>query len=291
VTLVVPFAPGGIADIMARIVAQSLSERLGQPVVIDNRPGPGAVAGTQAVVNAAPDGYTLLLAGSANSVNATLRKNTPFDFLRDIAPVAGIARLPVVIAAGPKFRARNVAELIASGKANPGKINMASPGIGTPAHLSGELFMAMTGIKLTHVPYRGSAPAITDVTAGNAEVLFDNLSTSLASIKAGQLHALAVTTGFRHPAQPDVPPVADTVPGYEASTWYGVGAPKGTPAAVIAKMNRSINETLADPAIKAKIEELGGIPMSGAPEDIGRLIAAETEKWAKIIKSAGISSE
>jgi tripartite-type tricarboxylate transporter receptor subunit TctC len=286
---VVPYTPGGTTDILARIIAQSLSERLGQQFIIDNRPGAGNNIGTEVVANAPPDGYTLLLVNPANGINATLYKRLPFNFLRDIAPVAGITRTPNVMEVTPTFPAKNVAEFIAYGKANPGKINMASSGNGTSVHLSGELFMAMTGIKMTHVPYRGSAPAITDIIAGTCDVLFDNLPASIEFIRSGKMRALAVTTDGRSPALPDVPTVGDTVPGYEASAWFGMGAPKGTPAAIIEKINKSVNEALADPKIVAKLAELGGVPLAGTPEDFGKVMASETEKWSKAVKFAGIS--
>ncbi len=286
---VVAYPPGGTTDILARIVGQALSERLGQQFVIDNRPGAGNNIGTEQVVNSAPDGYTILLVNPANGINATLYKKLPFNFLRDIAPVAGITRVPNVMEINPNFPAKTVAEFIAYGKANPGKINMASSGNGTSVHLSGELFMAMTGIKMTHVPYRGANPALTDLIAGTVDVLFDNLPSSIEFIRGGKLRALAVTTDKRNAALPDVPTVADTVPGYEASAWFGIGAPKNTPPEVIAKLNKAVNDVLADPKMKAKLADLGGIPMAGTPADFGKVMADETAKWEKVVKFAGAS--
>ncbi len=286
---VVPYTPGGTTDILARIMAQYLSEHLGQQFIIDNRPGAGNNIGTEVVVNSPPDGYTLLLVNPANGINATLYKRLPFDFLRDIAPVAGIIRVPNVMEVTPGFPAKTVAEFIAYGKAHPGKINMASSGNGTSVHLSGELFMAMTGIKMTHVPYRGAAPAITDIIAGTVDVLFDNMPSSIEFIRSGKMRALGVTTDTRNPALPDVPTVGDTVPGYEASAWFGMGVPKGTPANIVEKINKSVNEALADPKVKAKLADLGGVPLTGTPEDFGKVMASEVEKWSKVVKFAGIS--
>jgi tripartite-type tricarboxylate transporter receptor subunit TctC len=286
---VVAYPPGGTTDILARIVGQALSERLGQQFVIDNRPGAGNNIGTEMVVNAPPDGYTILLVNPANGINATLYKRLPFNFLRDIAPVAGITRVPNVMEVNPNFPAKTVPEFIAYGKANPGKINMASSGNGTSVHLSGELFMAMTGIKMTHVPYRGAGPALTDLIAGTTDVLFDNMPSSIEFIRGGKLRALGVTTDKRNPALPDVPTVADTVPGYEASAWFGIGAPKNTPPEIIAKLNKAVNEALADPKMQAKLADLGGLPMPGTPADFGKVMAAETAKWEKAVKFSGAS--
>jgi tripartite-type tricarboxylate transporter receptor subunit TctC len=288
---VVAYPPGGTTDILARIIGQYLSEHMGQQFIIDNRPGAGNNIGTEVVVNAPPDGYTLLLLNPANGINATLYKKLPFNLLRDIAPVAGITRTPNVMEVTPKFPARNVAEFIAYAKANPGKINMASSGNGTSVHLSGELFMAMTGIKMTHVPYRGANPAITDILAGTVDVMFDNLPSSIEFIRSGKMRALAVTTDARNPGLPDVPTVADTVPGYEASAWFGMGAPKATPAAIIEKINKVVNQALADPKMVAKLADLGGVPLAGTPEDFGKVMASETEKWSRVVKFAGISIE
>lgn len=286
---VVAYPPGGTTDILARIIGQYLSEHLGQQFVIDNRPGAGNNIGTEVVVNSPPDGYTLLLVNPANGINATLYKKLPFNFLRDIAPVAGITRVPNVMETNPNFPAKTVAEFIAYGKANPGKINMASSGNGTSVHLSGELFMAMTGVKMTHVPYRGAGPALTDLIAGTVDVMFDNLPSSIEFIKSDKLRALAVTTETRNEALPAVPVVADTVPGYEASAWFGIGAPKGTPANFIEKINKSVNAALADPKMKARLADLGGIPMGGTPSDFGKVMASETAKWEKAVKFSGAS--
>ncbi|HKD24485.1 MAG TPA: tripartite tricarboxylate transporter substrate binding protein [Xanthobacteraceae bacterium] len=288
---VVPYPPGGTTDILARLIGQYLSEHLGQQFVIDNRPGAGNNIGTEVVVNSPPDGYTLLLVNPANGINVTLYKKLPFNFLRDIAPVAGITRVPNVMEVNPNFPAKTVAEFIAYGKAHPGKINMASSGNGTSVHLSGELFMAMTGIKMTHVPYRGSGPALTDLIAGTVDTMFDNMPSSIEFIKSGRLRALAVTTETRNEALPEVPVVADTVPGYEASAWFGIGAPKGTPANFIEKINKSVNDALADPKMKMRLAELGGIPMGGTPADFGKVMASETAKWEKAVKFSGASIE
>jgi tripartite-type tricarboxylate transporter receptor subunit TctC len=291
VNWVVPYPPGGTTDILARLIGQYLSEHLGQQFVVDNRPGAGNNIGTEVVVNSPPDGYTLLLVNPANGINATLYKKLPFNFLRDIAPVAGITRVPNVMEVNPNFPAKTVAEFIAYGKAHPGKINMASSGNGTSVHLSGELFMAMTGVKMTHVPYRGSGPALTDLIAGTVDTMFDNMPSSIEFIKSGKLRALAVTTDVRNEALPEVPVVADTVPGYEASAWFGIGAPKGTPANFIEKINKSVNEALADPKMKMRLADLGGIPMSGTPADFGKVMASETAKWEKAVKFSGASIE
>jgi tripartite-type tricarboxylate transporter receptor subunit TctC len=288
---VVPYPPGGTTDILARLVGQYLSEHLGQQFVIDNRPGAGNNIGTEVVANSPPDGYTLLLVNPANGINATLYKKLPFNFLRDIAPVAGITRVPNVMEVNPNFPAKTVAEFIAYGKANPGKINMASSGNGTSVHLSGELFMAMTGVKMTHVPYRGAGPALTDMIAGTVDVIFDNMPSSIEFIKSGKLRALAVTTDTRNEALPDVPVVADTVPGFEASAWFGIGAPKGTPADIVEKINKSVNAALADPKMKMRLADLGGIPMGGTPADFGKVMASETAKWEKAVKFSGASIE
>ena len=289
---VVPYPAGGSTDILARIIGQYLSERLGQQFVIENKPGAGNNLGTESVVNATPDGYTLLLVNPAHGINATLYTKLSFNFIRDIAPVGGLMRVPNVMEVNPQVPAKNVAEFIAYAKANPGKINWASSGNGTSVHLSGELFKVMTGVQLTHVPYRGSAPALTDMISGQVQVMFDNMPSSLSHIQGGKLRALAVTTAQRSPALPDVPTVAETVPGYEASAWFGMGAPKGTPRPIIEKLNKEINAALADPKIKARLAEIGGNTLlPGTPEDFGKVIAEETDKWAKVIKSAGVTLE
>jgi tripartite-type tricarboxylate transporter receptor subunit TctC len=287
VHIVVGYPAGGTVDILARLVGQYLSERLGQQFVIDNRSGAGNNIGTEVVVNAAPDGYTLLLVNPANGINATLYDKLPFNFIRDIAPVAGITRVPNVMEVNPGVPAKTVAEFIAYAKASPGKVNMASSGNGTSIHVSGELFKMMAHVDMLHVPYRGSAPALTDLMGGQVQVLFDNMPSSLEYIKAGKLRPLAVTTAKRSDALPDVPTVAETVPGYEASAWFGLGAPKGTPAEIVDKLNAAVNAGLADPKLKARLVDLGGTMLVGPPADFGKLIAEETEKWAKVVKFSG----
>jgi tripartite-type tricarboxylate transporter receptor subunit TctC len=286
---VVGYPAGGTTDILARLIGQYLSEKLGQQFIVENKPGAGNNIATEAVINSPPDGYTLLFVNPANGINTSLYKKLSFNFPRDIAPIAGIARVPNVMEVNPNVPAKTVAEFIAYAKANPNKVNLASSGNGTSVHLSGELFMAMTGVKLTHVPYRGSAPALTDMIAGQVQVLFDNLPSSIEHVRAGKLRALAVTTEKRSDALPDVPTVAETVPGYEASAWFGMGAPKGTPPEVIAVLNKTINEALADPNIKARLAEMGGMPMGGTPADFGKIIVDETEKWRKVVEFAGAS--
>jgi len=285
---IVPYPAGGSTDILARIIGQYLSEHLGQQFVIENRPGGGNNIGTEAVVNAQPDGYTLLLVNPAHGINATLYPKLSFNFIRDIAPVAGIMRVPNVMEVNPSIPAKTVAEFIAYAKANPGKINWASSGNGTSVHLSGELFKSMTGTDLTHVPYRGSAPALTDLIAGTVHVMFDNMPSSLQHIKGGKLRALGVTTAKRSDALPDVPTVAEIVPGYEASAWFGMGVPKGTPAEIVDKLNKGVNAALQDEKVKARLADLGGILIPGTPADFGKVIAEETDKWAKVIKSANV---
>jgi tripartite-type tricarboxylate transporter receptor subunit TctC len=286
---IVPYTPAGTTDILARIVGQYLSEKLGQAFIIENRPGGGNNLGTEAVVRAPADGYTLLLINPAHGINATLYPKLTFNVIRDIAPVAGLIRVPNVMTVNNDVPAKTVAEFIAYAKANPGKINWATSGNGTSVHLSGELFKSMAGIEMTHVPYRGSAPALTDMLSGTVQIIFDNMPSVLPHIQGGKLRALAVTTAKRSVALPDVPTVADTVPGYEASAWFGMGAPKGTPPEVIAILNKAVNDALADPKTKAKLAELGGDQqIGGTPEDFGKIIALETDKWAKVIKSANV---
>jgi tripartite-type tricarboxylate transporter receptor subunit TctC len=291
VRFVVGYPPGGATDILARLIGQRLSEKLGQQFVIENKPGAGNNIGTEAVVNAEPDGYTILLVNPANYINASLYGNLKFNFVRDIAPVASFNRVPNVLTVNKDVPAKTVAEFIAYVKANPGKVNMASSGNGTSVHLSGEMFMAMSDTKMQHVPYRGAAPAITDMLGGQVQVIFDNMPSIIQHIRAGSLRALAVTTAARSPQLPDVPTVADTVPGYEASALFGVGAPKKTPPDVIEKLNKEINAVLAEPAIKARLIELGGEPLVSTPEDFGKMIVAETEKWEKVVKAAGAHVE
>lgn len=288
---IVPYPPGGTTDILARLVAQYLAEKLGQQFVIENRAGAGNNIGTEAVIRAAPDGYTVLLVNPANGINASLYKKLPFNFVNDVAPIAGITRVPNVMEVNLNVPAKTVAEFIAYAKANPGKINMASSGNGTSVHLSGELFMAMTGVKMTHVPYKGAGPALIDMLSGQCQVFFDNLPSSIEHIRGGKLRALAVTTDVRSPALPDVPTVADTVKGYEASAWFGMAAPKGTPPEVIAVMNKAMNDALTDPKLIARLADLGGVPMKGTPEDFGKVIVSETEKWRKVVEFSGASVE
>jgi len=285
---VVPYPPGGTTDVLARLIGEYLSRKMGQQFFIDNRPGAGNNIGTDAVVKAAPDGYTVLLVNPANGINASLYKSLPFNFIRDIAPVGGFVRVPNVMEINRDVPVKTVAEFIAYAKANPGKINMASSGLGTSVHLSGELFMAMTGVKMTHVPYRGAGPALTDLISGQVHVLFDNLPSSVEHIRAGTLRGLAVTTEQPSPALPGVPTVAETVPGYEASAWFGMGAPKDTPRPIIDKLNAAINDALKDPEMLKKLADLGGTPIGGTPEDFGKVIAAETEKWRKVVEFAGV---
>src|SRR5947207_3098775 len=288
---IVPYTPGGATDITARIVAQWLSERLGQQVFIENKPGGGNNIGTEAALHSPADGYTLLLVNPANAINTTLYPKLGFNFLRNSAPVAGFMRVPNVMEVNPEVPVKTVAEFIAYAKANPGKINWATSGTGTSVHLSGELFKLMTGVELTHIPYKGSAPALTDMIAGTVQLMFDNMPPSLPHIRAGKLRALAVTTTTRSEALPDVPSVAETVPGYEASAFYGMGVAKGTPPEIIDKLNKEINAALADPNVKARLADLGGMLIAGSPADFGKLVAAETEKWAKVIKDGGVSLE
>jgi tripartite-type tricarboxylate transporter receptor subunit TctC len=285
---VVGYPPGGATDIIARLIGQRLSERLGQQFVIENKPGAGNNIGTEAVINAEPDGYTVLLVNPANYINATLYTNLKFNLVRDIAPVAAFNRVPNVMTVAKDVPAKTVAEFIAYVKANPGKVNMASSGNGTSVHLSGEMFMMMSGTKMQHVPYRGAAPAITDMLGGQVQVIFDNMPSIIQHIRAGSLHALAVTTTERSALLPDVPTVADTVPGYEASALFGMGAPKKTPKEIIEKLNKEINAVLAEPATKAKLIDLGGEPLIGTPEAFGKMIADETDKWEKVVKAAGV---
>jgi tripartite-type tricarboxylate transporter receptor subunit TctC len=284
---VVGYPAGGTTDILARLVGQYLSEKLGQQFVIDNRAGAGNNIGTEIVANAPPDGYTLLLVNPANGINATLYDKLPFNFIRDIAPVAGIIRVPNVMEVNPGVPAKTVAEFITYAKANPGKVNMASSGNGTSVHVSGELFKMMTGVNMLHVPYRGAAPALTDLMGGQVQVIFDNLPSSVEYIRAGKLRALGVTTAARSDALPGVPPVGETVAGYEASAWFGMGAPKGTPPEIIEKLNATVNAGLADPKLRARLADLGGTPLVGTSTDFGKLIAEETEKWAKVVKFSG----
>ena len=291
VRFIVGYPAGGSTDIVARLVGQKLSERLGQQFVIENKPGAGNNIGTETVVKADPDGYTVLLINPANFINASLYVNLNFNFIRDIAPVAAFNRVPNIMTVSPGIQAKTVAEFIEYVKANPGKVNLASSGNGTSVHLSGEMFMAMTGAKMLHVPYRGAAPATTDLLGDRVQVMFDNMPSIIGHIHGGALRALAVTTATRSPELPDVPTVGETVPGYEASALFGMGAPKKTPPEIIAKLNKEINAVLADPEVKKRLIELGGDPVIATPEEFGAMIAAETEKWEKVVKFAGIKIE
>ncbi len=288
---IVPYPPGGTTDILARLVGQFLADRIGQQFVIENRAGAGNNIGTEAAIRSAPDGYTLLFVNPAHGINTSLYKKLPFDFIRDVAPVAGITRVPNVMEVNPDVPAKTVAEFIAYAKANPGKVNMASSGNGTSVHLSGEMFMALSGAKMTHVPYKGSAPALIDMLSGQCQVMFDNLPSSIEHLKAGKLRPLAVTTDVRSPALPNVPTVADTVKGYEASAWFGIGAPKGTPPEIIAQLNKAMNDSLSDPKLVARLADLGGVPMKVTPEGFGKVIVSETEKWKKVVEFSGASVE
>ncbi len=287
----VGYPPGGSTDICARLIGQYLSEHLGQQFVIENKPGAGNNLATELAAHSPPDGYTVFLVNPANTINASLYKNLSFNFIQDMAPVGGFIRVPNVMEVNPAVPAKTVAEFIAYAKANPGKVNMASSGVGTSVHLSGALFMMMTGVDLVHVPYRGAAPALTDMLGGQVQVMFDNLPSSIAHIQAGRLRALAVTTATRAKALPDVPTVAETVPGYEASAFFGMAVPKGTPRDIIEKLNRTINQALADPAMQAKLAELGGTNIAGTPEDFGKIVVEETDKWAKVVKATGATAE
>ena len=287
VRIIVGFASGGTLDIIARLLGQWLSERLGQPFVVENRPGGGGNIGTDAVVRAPPDGYTLLLVGSPNMINATLYEKLNFNFIRDIAPVASIDRTPLVMEVNQSFPARSVPEFIAYAKAKPGKINMASAGTGTGQHVAGELFKMMAGVDMTHVPYRSAGPALTDLIGGQVQVMFDGLPASIEHIRTGRLRALAVTTATRLDALPDIPTVADVVPGYEASAVHGIGAPKNTPTEIVDRLNKEINAALADPKMVARLADLGLTVLPGSPADFGKLIAEETEKWGKVVKFSG----
>jgi len=291
VHVTVGFAAGGGVDITARLIGQWLSERLGQSFITENRPGAGGNIGTEVVVNAPPDGYTLLLATVPNAVNATLYDKLNFNFVRDIAPVAGIIRVPQVILVNPSVPAKTVPELIDYAKANPGKVNMASAGNGSAPHMAGELFNVMAGVNMVHVPYRGQGPALTDLLGGQVQVLFATTPGTTEYVRTGRLRALAVTTAARAQVLPDLPTVGDFVPGYEASQWYGVGAPRQTPAAIVDKLNAEINAALADPGMKARFADIGGEALTGSPADFGKLIATETEKWGKVVRAANLTPE
>jgi tripartite-type tricarboxylate transporter receptor subunit TctC len=291
VHIVAGFAAGGGVDITARLIGQWLGERLGQNFIVENRPGAGGNVGTEAVVRAAPDGYTLLLSTVPNAVNATLYDNLSFNFIRDIAPVGGIIRVPMVILLHPSVPAKTVPELIAYAKASPAKVNMASAGFGSAPHMAGELFNVMAGVKMAHVPYRGQAPALTDLLGGQVQVLFATTPGTSDYISTGKLRALAVTTATRIEMLPELPPVGDFVPGYDASQWYGLSAPAKTPADIVAMLNKEINAALADPKMKSRFADIGGEPLKGLPDEYGKLIAEETEKWGKVVKSVGMKPE
>jgi tripartite-type tricarboxylate transporter receptor subunit TctC len=291
VRLLSGFAPAGGNDIIARLMGQWLTERLRQTFVIENRPGAGTNIAAEFVINSPPDGYTLFVTNLSNAINATLYEKLNFNFMRDMLPVAGIAQAPAVLAINPSVPAKTVPEFIAHAKANPGRINMGSAGIGSTGHLAGELFKWMAGVDLIHVPYRGNAPALTDLIAGQIEVLFPSLGSSIEYLKAGKLRALAVTGATRSDAVADLPTVAETLPGYEAASFYGIGAPRNTPAEIVEVLNKAVNAGLADPRLEARLADLGYVPLPGQPAEFGKLIAAETEKWGKVIRFAGIKSE
>jgi tripartite-type tricarboxylate transporter receptor subunit TctC len=291
VRVIVPFAAGGSTDISGRLISQWLSERVGQQFIVENRPGGGTNIGTEAVVRAPPDGYTLLIPGATNAINATLYEKLNFNFIRDIAPVASVVRSPLVMEVNSSFPAKNVPEFIAYAKANPGKINMASSGTGATPHMAGELFKFMAGVNMLHIPYRGDAPAITDLIGGQVQVYFGGLAAAIEHIRAGRLRALAVTTATRLDVLPEVPTLSEFLPGYEASSWYGVGAPRNTPVEIIDKLNKEINVGLADPKMITRFADLGLKPLPGSPDDFAKLIAEETEKWGKVVKFSGAKAD
>jgi tripartite-type tricarboxylate transporter receptor subunit TctC len=291
VRLVVPFAAGGPSDIAARLIGQSLTERLGQQIIVENRPGAGSNIGTEVVVRAPADGYTLLMVGNSSAVNATLYEKLNFNFIRDVAPVAGVMRIPMVVTVNPSIAAKTISEFIAFAKANPGSLSMASGGNGSASHITGELFKLMTGVNLQHVPYRGEAPALTDLLGGQVQVMFPTLPTALEHIRSNKLRALAATTAVRLEVLPDIPTVGDFVPGYEASAWVGIVTPRNTPAEVVDKLNSEINAGLADPKLRARFAEVGSTVFPGLPADFGKFIVEETEKWGKVVKFAGIKAD
>ena len=288
---IVPYAAGGATDVLSRLICQHLQDRLGQPFIVENKPGAGSNIGTQAVINSPADGYTLLLTSTANAINASFDPSLPYDFARDIVPVAGLARIPLVLVVNNELPVHNVAEFIAYAKAHSGKLSIASSGIGTSLHLSGELFKAMAGIQFTHVPYRGSAPGLTDVMSGQIQGMFDNVTSSFEFVRTGKLRALGVTTKQRSETMPDVPPIGDTLPGYETSSFYGVGAPHDTPREVIDLLNKEINAALADPAIKARLGGLGAIPITGDARQFAAMLGAETDRWRKVVEISGQRKE
>ena len=288
---VVPYSAGGSTDVVSRLICQRLSERLGQPFIVENKPGAGSNIGTQAVINSPPDGYTLLLTSTANAINASFDPSLPYDFAASIVPVAGLARSPLVLVVNNDLPVRSVADFIAYAKANPGKLSIASSGVGTSLHLSGELFKAMAGIQFVHVPYRGSAPGLSDVMAGQVQGMFDNVSSSFELVRSAKLRAIGVTTKERSDALPEVPPIGETLEGFETSSVYGVGAPRGTPRDVIDLLNKEINTALADPLIRHRLLELGIDPLTGSASQFGELLTAETERWRKIVEQSGLRKE
>jgi tripartite-type tricarboxylate transporter receptor subunit TctC len=283
----VPYAAGGATDVLSRLICQHLSERLGQPFMVENKPGAGSNIGTQIVIASAPDGYTLLLTSTANAINASFDPNLPFDFARGIVPVAGVARIPLVLVVNNELPIHDVAGFIAYARANPGKMSIASSGVGTSLHLSGELFKAMAGVSFAHVPYRGSAPGLTDVMSGQIHGMFDNVTSSLELVRSGKLRALGVTTLVRSDALPDVPPIGDTLTGFDTSSFYGVGAPHDTPQHIVDLLNREINAALAEPTIKQRLGELGAIPLTGNAKEFAAMLATETERWRKVVAMSG----
>jgi tripartite-type tricarboxylate transporter receptor subunit TctC len=288
---VVPYAAGGATDVLSRLICQCLQDRLGQPFIVENKPGAGSNIGTQAVINSPADGYTLLLTSTANAINASFDPTIPFDFAKGIVPVAGVARIPLVLVVNNDLPIHSVADFIAYAKANPGKMSIASSGVGTSLHLSGELFKAMAGVQFTHVPYRGSAPGLTDVMAGQIHGMFDNVTSSFELAKTGKLRALGVTTKERSATMPDVPPIADTLPGYETSSFYGVGAPHDTSQGIVDLLNKEINAALGDPSIKQRVSDLGAIPITGDARQFAAMLAVETERWRKVVEISGQRKE
>lgn len=288
---VVPYTAGGATDVLSRLICQRLSDRLGQPFIVENKPGAGSNIGTQTVINSPPDGYTLLLTSTANAINASFDPSLPYDFAKGIVPVAGLARIPLVLVVNNDLPVRSVAEFIAYARANPGKLSIASSGIGTSLHLSGELFKAMAGIQFVHVPYRGSAPGLADVMAGQIQGMFDNVTSSFELVRSAKLRALGVTTKERSETMPEVPPIGDTLTGFETSSFYGVGAPHGTPPEIVDLLNREINAALADPVIKQRLGELGAVPVTGNASQFGAMLAAETERWRKVVELSGQRKE
>jgi tripartite-type tricarboxylate transporter receptor subunit TctC len=284
---VVPYAAGGATDVLSRLICQRLSERLGQPFIVENKPGAGSNIGTQAVIASPPDGYTLLLTSTANAINASFDPSLPFDFAKGIVPVAGVARIPLVLVVNNDLPVHTLPEFIAYAKANPGKLSIASSGVGTSLHLSGELFKAMAGVQFVHVPYRGSAPGLTDVMSGQIQGMFDNVTSSFELVRSAKLRALGVTTRDRSATMPEVSPISDVIPGYETSSFYGVGAPHDTPQEVVDLLNREINAALADPTIRQRLGELGAIPITGNAKEFGAMLVAETERWRKVVEMSG----